>query len=97
MSQIRNRNCYSDKLINGHLQRYLIKEQQRKEIIKKETGFHIIRINPDKEGLDIDDEISEIHNFIYESGKKLAEESTKKSLIEDLEKMTKMLKELCQS
>ena len=84
-------------MINGHLQRYLIKEQQRKEIIKKETGFHIIRINPDKEGLDIDDEISEIHNFIYESGKKLAEESTKKSLIEDLEKMTKMLKELCQS
>ena len=84
-------------MINEHLQRYSIQEQQRQEIIKKETGFHIIRINPDKEGFDIDDEISEIHNFIYESGKKLAEESTKKSLIEDLEKMTKMLKELCQS
>ena len=51
-------------------------------------------INPDKENFDIDDEISEIQDFIYESGKKLAEESTKKSLIEHTEKLNKMVKQL---
>ena len=39
--------------------------------------------------------IGEIQDFIYESGKKLAEESTKNSLIEDSEKMTKIFKQLC--
>ena len=50
------------------------KEQKREKTIKKETGFKIIRINPDKENFDIDDEISEIQDFIDKSGKKLAEE-----------------------
>ena len=80
---------------NRHLQRSIIKEREREQVIKKETGFYIIRINSDKERFDTDDEISEIQNFIYKSGVKLAEESTKQSLIEDSEKMTKMLKQLC--
>ena len=46
-----------------------------------------MRINPDKKFFDIDNEIDEIQDF--ESGKKLAEESTKKSLIEDSEKNDK--------
>ena len=79
---------------NGHLDRSEIKEQKREQTIKK-AGINIIRINPDKENFDIDDEIGEIQDFIYESGKKLAEESTKKSLIEDSEKMTKIFKQLC--
>ena len=66
---------------NGHLYRSEIKEQKGEQTIKK-AGINIIRINPDKENFDIDDEIGEIQYFIYESGKKLAEKSTKKSLIE---------------
>ena len=68
---------------NGHIDRSEIKEQKRSKTIKKETGFKIIRINPDKENFDINDEIGEIQDFIYEFGKKIAEESTRKSLIED--------------
>ena len=55
----------------------------------------LIRINPDKEDFDIFDEISEIQDFIYEPGKKLAEEPTKKYLIEDLGKTTKIVAQLC--
>ena len=53
------------------------KEQKREKTIKKETGSKIIRINPGKENFDIDDEISEIQDFIDKSGKKLAEELKK--------------------
>ena len=77
---------------NGQLDRLEIKEQKREQTIKK-AGINIIRINPDEENFDIDNEIGEIQDFIYESGKKLAEESTKKSLTEDSEKMTKMFKQ----
>ena len=59
---------------NGHLDRSEIKEQKREQTIKK-SGINIIRINSDTENFDIDDEIDEIQDFIYESGKKLAEES----------------------
>ena len=71
-----------------------LKKKKRQEVIK-EAEITLIRINPDKEVFDIFDEIREIQDFIYESGKKLAEQSTKNSLIEDSEKMTKMLKQLC--
>ena len=77
---------------NGQLDRLEIKQQKREQTIKK-AGINIIRINPDEENFDIDNEIGEIQDFIYESGKKLAEESTKKSLTEDSEKMTKMFKQ----
>ena len=57
---------------NGHLDRSEIKEQKRKQTIKK-AGINIIRINPDQENFDIDDVIGEIQGFIYESGKKLVD------------------------
>ena len=79
---------------NGHINRSKTKERKIEQTIKN-AGITLIRINPDKEDFDISDEISEIQDFIYESGKKLAEESTKKYLIEDSKKMTKMLKQLC--
>ena len=53
---------------NGRLERCEIKEQEREQTITKETGFHIIRINPVKENFDTDDEIGEIQDFIYKSG-----------------------------
>ena len=53
---------------NGHIDRSKIEEPKREQTIKEKTGFHIIRIN-----FDIDDEISEIQDFIYESGVKLSE------------------------
>ena len=61
---------------NGHLGRCENKEQKREQVIKEKTGFHIIRINPDKENFSIDDEIGQIQDFIYESSKNLAEQST---------------------
>ena len=80
---------------NSHIDRTKIEEQKREQTIKEETGFKIIRINPDKENFDILDEIDKIQDFICESGIKLGEQSTQKSLIEDGEKMTKMVKQLC--
>ena len=56
-----------------HLDRSEIKEQKRRN--NRKAGINIIRINLDKENFDIDDEIGEIQDFIYESGKKLAEDS----------------------
>ena len=58
--------------------------------LKKETGFEIIRINPDK-----DDEIGKIQSFISNSNKRLIEQSTKTSLIDDTEKLAKIVKQLC--
>ena len=49
---------------NGHTDGSETKEQERKEIIK-EAGITLIRINPDKEGFDIEEAISEIQDFIY--------------------------------
>ena len=80
---------------NGHLDRCKIKEQKRQEIMKKETGFKIMRMNPDKENFDIFDEIGKIQSFISRSNKRLTEKSTKKSLINDTEKLTRMVKQLC--
>ena len=57
---------------NGHTDRSEIKEQEREEIIKN-AGITLIRINPDKEGFNIDNENGEIQGFIYESGIKLGE------------------------
>ena len=56
----------------GHLGRCKTKEQKIEKTIKKEIGFKIITINPNKENFDIDDEISEIQDFTYESGKKIS-------------------------
>ena len=38
---------------NGHIDRSETEEQERSKTIKEETGFEIIRINPDRENFDI--------------------------------------------
>ena len=76
---------------NSHLDRLEIKEQEREETIN-DAGIALIRINPDKEGFDIFTEISEIQDFIYESGLKIGEELKKNKIIEDLERSTKIIK-----
>ena len=76
---------------NCHLDRSEIKEQEREETIKN-AAISLIRINPDKEGFDIFDEISEIQGFIYESSIKLGEELKKNKIIEDLERSVKIIK-----
>ena len=68
---------------NGHMDRCEIKKQKSQEIIKKETGFEIIRINPYKENFDIFDEIGKIQSFTSKSNRRLFEQSTRKSLISD--------------
>ena len=52
---------------NGLTDRCKIKEVEREETIEK-AGIILIKINPDKKDFDIDDEISEIQDFICESG-----------------------------
>ena len=74
---------------NGHMDRSKAKEKESQKAIEKETGFAIIRINPDKENFDIFVEIGKIRNYIVESTKKLAKESTKKSIIDDVKKVLK--------
>ena len=67
------------------------KEQEREETVKG-LGITLIRINPDKEGFDIFDEISEIQYFIYESGLKIGEELKKNKIVEDLERSVRIIK-----
>ena len=76
---------------NGHTYRSEIKEQEREKTIKN-TRITLIRINPDKEGFDIDDEISKIQDFIYESGLRIGKQSKKNKIIEDLERSVKIVK-----
>ena len=76
---------------NVHLDSSDIKEQEREETIKN-AEISLIRINPDKEGFDIFDEISEIQDFIYESGIKTGEQLKKDKIIEDLERSLKIVK-----
>ena len=78
---------------NEHTERCKTKEIERKEVIEN-AGFKIIRINPDKEYLDIFDGISEIQDFVYESCKKLTKGLNKKSLIELTEKLNIVAKQL---
>ena len=66
-------------------------KEQKKQTIKK-AGINIIRINPNKENFDTDDEIGEIQDFINESSFKLGEQSGKNKIIEDSEKVAKMIK-----
>ena len=80
---------------NGHMDISETEEQKRSKIIKEETGFEIIRINPEKENFDILDEIGEIQVFICNSNKKLTEELTKNKMTDDAEKSTRMIKQLC--
>ena len=65
---------------NGHMDRSKAKEKERQKTIEKETGFTIIRINPDREGFHDFVEIGRIQNYIIESTKKI----TKKSATDDV-------------
>ena len=58
---------------NGHLDRLNFQEITREETIKN-LDITLIEINPDKEGFDIFDEISEIQSFINEYALKIAEQ-----------------------
>ena len=76
---------------NGHTDRSEIKEKEREEIIKN-AGITLIRITLDREGFNIDGEISEIQDFIYESGVKVGEQLKKNKMVEDLERSLKVVK-----
>ena len=54
--------------------------------IEEHLKCTFFRISPDKENFDIFLELGKIESYINESNKKLTEESTKKSLIDDLSK-----------
>ena len=66
--------------------------KSKKEKKQQNLGITLIRINPDKEGFDIFNEISEIQSFIYEPGLKLGEELKKNKIIEDLERTVRLIK-----
>ena len=65
---------------NRHMDGSEAEEKERQKTIEKETGFTIIRINPDRENFDDFVKISRIQNYIIESTKKI----TKKSAINDV-------------
>ena len=71
-----------------------MKKMKQKDKKKLEEDFRCTfdRINPDKENFDIFVELGKIESYISESNKKLTEESTKKSLINDLSKILLELK-----
>ena len=58
---------------NAHMDIPEAKEKERKAVMKKETGFKIIRINPDKENFDFFDELGKVQSFIIESTKRTTE------------------------
>ena len=68
----------------GHNDKYIDYEIERQKAIEKELDCKFIRINPAKKDFNIFVEIGKIQNYITKTTKKLTEESTKKSLIEEL-------------
>ena len=68
----------------GHNERDIDYEIERQKAIENKLGCEFIRMNPAKENFNIFVEIGKIQNYIAKSTKKLTEESTKKSLIDEL-------------
>ena len=68
----------------GHKDINIDHEIKRQKALEKELRCEFIRIDPDEENVDIFKAINEIHRHIKKSTKKLAEESTKKSIINNL-------------
>ena len=68
----------------NHEDRDIGYEIERQQALEKELGCKFIRINPDKENFNVFKAINEIFRHIKESNKKLTEESTKKSLVDEL-------------
>ena len=68
----------------NHEDRDIICEIERQKALEKELGCKFIRVNPDKEDFGIFKAQNEIFRHVKESTKKLPEESTKKSLVDEL-------------
>ena len=68
----------------GHNERDIDYEIERQKAIENKLGCEFIRMNPAKENFNIFVKIGKIQNYIAKSTKKLTEESTKKSLIDEL-------------
>ena len=68
---------------NGHKDRNEEHESQREKEIETELGCRFIRINPDKENFNISKAKNKIFRHI------------KTEMINDAEKLTKMVKQLC--
>ena len=67
-----------------HLDRKKEKEEKGKNKIEKKVGWKFIRINPDSEKFNVNIEIGETYNHINELDKKITEQLTKNSLIDNL-------------
>ena len=68
----------------GHKDTNIDHKIKRQKALEKELRCEFIRIDSDEENVDIFKAINEIHRHIKKSTKKLAEESTKKSIINNL-------------
>ena len=73
----------------GHKDRSIDHEIKRQKALEKELNCEFIRFNPDEKDFNIFMAINEIHRHIKKSTKKLAEESTKKFIIDNVEKLLK--------
>ena len=70
----------------GHLDRNEEDEIKRQKKLEEHLKCTFFRINPDKVNFVIFLELGKIESYISESNKKITEESTKNSLIDDLSK-----------
>ena len=68
----------------GHRDKNIDYETQRKKALEKELGCGFIRIKPTKENFNIFVEIGKIQNCIVKSTKNLTKESPKEALIDRL-------------
>ena len=68
----------------GHKDRSIDHEIKRQGAIIEKFGCEFIKINPDAENFNIFKAINEIYRHIKKSAKKLTEESTKESLIDEV-------------
>ena len=68
----------------NHEDRDIGSEVERQQALEKEFGCKFIRINLDKENFNAFKAINKIFRHIKESNKKSTEESTKKSLVDEL-------------
>ena len=66
------------------------KNKQKKKLDRK-----FVRINPDRDSFNISKAQNKIFRHIKKSYKERNEKSTKNKIVEDVEKMTKMVKQLC--
>ena len=78
----------------GHKNRNEDYEKQIQKEIETELSVKFVRINPDEENFNISKVNNKIFRNITKLLKKLSEESTKNTIVEDLEKTTRIVKQL---